>query len=49
MNMLKTQINVEIAPIVGTKNQAEDLINYIKDNARIIRTAYGILIYLERR
>ena len=23
-----------IAPIVGTKNQAEDLINYIKDNAK---------------
>ena len=32
--MLKTQINVEIAPIVGTKNQAEDLINYIKDNTK---------------
>jgi len=34
VNMLKTQINVEIAPIVGTKNQAEDLINYIKDNTK---------------
>ena len=32
VNLLKTQINVEIAPIVGTKNQADDLINYIKDN-----------------
>ncbi|MDO5381862.1 MAG: stage IV sporulation protein A [Eubacteriales bacterium] len=34
INLLKTQINVEIAPIVGTKNQAEDLINYIKDNTK---------------
>ena len=32
VNLLKTQINVEIGPIVGTKNQADDLINYIKDN-----------------
>lgn len=32
VNLLKTQINIEIAPIVGTKNQADDLINYIKDN-----------------
>lgn len=37
INLLKTNINIEIAPIVGTKNQADDLINYIeqqtKDNA----------------
>ena len=33
INMLKTEINVEIAPIVGNKNQAEDLLNYIKDNS----------------
>lgn len=32
VNLLKTQINVEIAPIVGTKNQAEDLISYIRTN-----------------
>lgn len=32
VNLLKTQINVEIAPIVGTKNQADDLIDYIKHN-----------------
>ena len=30
VNLLKTQINIEIAPIVGTKNQADDLIDYIK-------------------
>ena len=31
--MIKTNISVEIAPIVGTKNQADDLIAYIKENA----------------
>ncbi|MGN0318843.1 MAG: stage IV sporulation protein A [Lachnospira sp.] len=34
INLLKTQIQVEIAPIVGTKNQAEDLIEYIKNNTK---------------
>lgn len=34
INMIKTQINVEIAPIVGTKSQADDLIDYIKDNTK---------------
>lgn len=34
INMIKTNINVEIAPIVGTKNQADDLIEYIKENAK---------------
>ena len=34
INMLKTNINVEIAPIVGNKNQADDLIEYIKDNTK---------------
>jgi stage IV sporulation protein A len=33
INMIKTNINVEIAPIVGTKNQADDLIGYIKENS----------------
>ncbi len=33
INLLKTNISVEIAPIVGTKNQADDLIEYIKDNS----------------
>ena len=33
VNMIKTNISVEIAPIVGTKNQADDLIAYIKENA----------------
>lgn len=32
INMLKTNITVEIAPIVGTKTQADDLIEYIKEN-----------------
>lgn len=33
INMLKTNISVEIAPIVGTKTQADDLIEYIKSNS----------------
>lgn len=32
VNMLKTNISVEIAPIVGTKAQADDLIEYIREN-----------------
>lgn len=34
INLLKTNISVEIAPIVGTKNQADDLIEYIKENSQ---------------
>jgi len=30
--LIKANIETEIAPIVGTKEQAEDLINYINDN-----------------
>lgn len=33
VNMLKTSINVEIAPIVGTEQQANDLIEYINQNS----------------
>lgn len=32
INMLKTNIQIEIAPIVGSKQQADDLIEYIKAN-----------------
>jgi stage IV sporulation protein A len=34
INMLKTNILVEIAPIVGSKTQAEDLIDYIRENTK---------------
>ena len=34
INLLKTEIMVEIAPIVGNRNQAEDLIEYIKGNMK---------------
>ena len=34
INMLKTNINVEIAPIVGSKLQADDLVEYIKGNTK---------------
>ena len=33
INLLKTNIQVEIAPIVGSKQQADDLIDYIKTNS----------------
>ena len=32
--MIKAHIETEIAPIVGSQQQAEDLIAYIKQNAR---------------
>ena len=31
--MIKAHIETEIAPIVGSEQQAEDLITYIKENA----------------
>ena len=34
INMIKAHIETEIAPIVGSEQQAEDLIAYIKENAR---------------
>ena len=33
-NLIKAHIQTEIAPIVGSEQQAEDLIAYIKENAR---------------
>lgn len=33
IHMIKAGIDTEIAPIVGTKEQAEDLITYMKENA----------------
>ncbi len=33
INMIKAHIETEIAPIVGSEQQAEDLITYIKENA----------------
>lgn len=34
INLLRTSINIEIAPIVGSKQQAEDLIEYINQNSK---------------
>lgn len=34
IHMIKAQIQTEIAPIVGSEQQAQDLIAYIKENAR---------------
>ena len=33
INLIKAHIETEIAPIVGSEQQAEDLITYIKENA----------------
>ena len=32
IHMIKTEVLTEIAPIVGSEEQAKDLINYIKEN-----------------
>lgn len=34
INLIKAHIETEIAPIVGSEQQAQDLISYIKENAR---------------
>ena len=34
VNLIRAQIQTEIAPIVGSEQQAQDLIAYIKENAR---------------
>ncbi|MCI8741422.1 MAG: stage IV sporulation protein A [Lachnospiraceae bacterium] len=34
LNLIKAHIQTEIAPIVGSEQQAEDLISYMKENAR---------------
>jgi stage IV sporulation protein A len=34
IHMIKADILTEVAPIVGSEEQAKDLINYIKDNAK---------------
>ena len=34
IHMIKAQIQTEIAPIVGNEQQAQDLISYIKENAK---------------
>lgn len=34
INLIKAHIETEIAPIVGSEQQAQDLITYIKENAR---------------
>ena len=33
INLIRAQIQTEIAPIVGSEQQAQDLISYMKDNA----------------
>ena len=33
VNLIRAQIETEIAPIVGSEQQAQDLIAYMKDNA----------------
>ena len=48
VNLIKAHIETEIAPIVGSEQQAEDLIDYIKANARESEDGSGIRIFLEK-
>ncbi len=46
IHLIKADIETEIAPIVGSEQQAEDLITYIKENSKESR-ASGKPIFLE--
>ena len=45
INLIKAHIETEIAPIVGSEQQARDLIAYIKSNAGESEEAYGMPIF----
>ena len=47
INLIKAHIETEIAPIVGSEQQAQDLIAYIRENARDSDGVSGIPIFLE--
>ena len=46
IHMIRANIETEIAPIVGSREQAEDLIDYIK-NGENVTVESGRLIFLE--
>ena len=43
--MIRANIETEIAPIVGSREQAEDLINYIKDGEKSGERVWGTNIF----
>lgn len=46
IHMIRANIETEIAPIVGSREQAEDLIDYIK-MVKTVTVESGRLIFLE--
>mgnify|MGYP000382220005 CR=1 FL=1 len=46
VHMIRANIETEIAPIVGSEKQAQDLVEYIKQRVRL-RREYGEPTYLE--
>ena len=49
IHLIRANLSTEIAPIVGTQLQAEDLITYIREQAAETRRKSGMSISLERR
>lgn len=49
MHIIQANIETEIAPIVGSEEQAKDLIDYISQNAKKIRMAFLIPIFSEKQ
>lgn len=45
IHMIRAKIETEIAPIVGNEQQANDLVQYIKDNSRTESGIWGINIF----
>ncbi len=45
IHMIKANIETEIAPIVGSEQQAEDLVRYIKDNSQTEEGIWGTNIF----
>ena len=45
IHMIRANIETEIAPIVGSREQAEDLINYIKDGEQSGEGVWGTSIF----
>ena len=45
IHMIRANIETEIAPIVGSREQAEDLINYIKDGEKSGEGVWGTNIF----
>ena len=45
IHLIRADIETEIAPIVGSESQAEDLINYMRENENSEEGAWNTLIF----